>query len=126
MAAAFAAAWARPDLAQAEWMAGVKPYVTPELAALLASTDPARVPSSKVTGDALLVSATATDAIVNVPTDGGLIRVSLIRDVVGWAVSGVAPAGQPSAVPVPATTAAAPKAVVKPRAAKPAVKAKKP
>ena len=73
-----------------------QPYVTPALAAGLAQTDPVRVPATKVTGEAVLLTASATSAQVKVPTDGGSIVVTLSRASSGpWLVSEVAPAGQP-------------------------------
>lgn len=112
LATAFAQAWCLSARSQQEWTRGIQPFVTPALAAGLAQTDPARVPATKVTGEASLVTASATSAQVNVPTDGGSILVTLRRSSSGpWQVSDVAPARQPPGAPTPdlspATTPAA-------------------
>lgn len=112
LAIAFAQAWCLSARSQQEWTRGIQPFVTPALAAGLAQTDPARVPATKVTGEASLVTASSTSAQVNVPTDGGSILVALRRSSSGpWQVSDVAPARQPPGAPTldlsPATTPAA-------------------
>ena len=102
VAMAFAQAWSSSGRSQQEWTRGIQPFVTPALAAGLAQTDPARVPATKVTGEAALVTASATNASVRVPTDGGSIVVTLTRAASGgWQVSDVAPAGQPPGAPTP-------------------------
>jgi len=96
LATAFAQAWSSSGRSQQEWNGGIRPFVTPALAAGLAQTDPARVPATKVTGEAVLLTGSATSTQVKVPTDGGSIVVTLRRASSGpWLVSDVAPAGQP-------------------------------
>ena len=102
VATAFAQAWSSSGRSQQEWTRGIQPFVTPALAAGLAQTDPARVPATKVTGEAVLIQASASSAHVRVPTDGGSIVVTLKRAGSGpWQVSDVAPAGQPPGAPTP-------------------------
>ena len=102
VAAAFAEAWSSSGRSQQEWTSGIQAFVTPALAAGLAQTDPARVPATKVTGEALLLTASVTSAQVRVPTDGGSILVTLTRTASRpWQVSDVAPVGQPSGAPTP-------------------------
>ena len=102
VATAFAKAWSSSGRSQQEWTRGIQPFITPALAAGLAQTDPARVPATKVTGEAVLLTASATSAQVRVPTDGGSIVVTLKRAGSGpWQVSDVAPAGQPPGAPTP-------------------------
>jgi hypothetical protein len=102
VATAFAQAWSSSGRSQQEWTRGIQPFVTPALAVGLAQTDPARVPATKVTGEAVLLAASATSAQVKVPTDGGSIVVTLSRASSGpWRVSDVAPAGQPPGAPMP-------------------------
>lgn len=102
VATAFAQAWSSSGRSQQEWTRGIQPFVTPDLAAGLAQTDPARVPATKVTGEVVLLTASATSAAVKVPTDGGSIVVTLSRASPGpWQVSDVAPAGQPPGAPMP-------------------------
>jgi hypothetical protein len=102
VATAFAQAWSSSSRSQQEWTLGIQPFVTPALAAGLAQTDPAQVPATKVTGEAVLIQASATSAQVRVPTDGGSVVVTVIRAGSGpWQVSDVAPAGQPPGAPTP-------------------------
>jgi hypothetical protein len=101
LATAFAQAWTSSSRSQQQWTHGIQPFVTPVLAAGLAQTDPARVPATKVTGEAVLLTALATSAQVRVPTDGGSIVVTLEQVSGSWLVSDVAPAGQPPAAPTP-------------------------
>jgi hypothetical protein len=102
LATAFAQAWSSSGRSQQEWTRGIQPFATPALAAGLAKTDPARVPATKVTGEAVLLSASAASARVKVPTDGGSIAVTLSRASSGpWQVSDVAPAGQPPGALMP-------------------------
>jgi hypothetical protein len=101
VATAFAKAWSSPGRSQAEWTHGIRPYVTPALATGLAQTDPAHVPATKVTGEAVLLKAAATSAQVRVPTDGGSIVVTLHGSSGSWLVSDVAPADQPPGGPTP-------------------------
>jgi hypothetical protein len=122
VALSFAQAWSSSARSQQEWALGIQPYVTPALGAGLAQTDPARVPATRVTGEPLLLTSSATSATVRVPTDGGSIVVTLTRAAGGWQVSGVAPADQPPGAPVPdlqQPTTAKP-ATAKPATAKPA------
>jgi hypothetical protein len=101
LATAFATAWSSSGRSQAEWTHGIRPYVTPALETGLAQTDPAHVPATKVTGEAVLVKATAISAKVRVPTDGGSIVVTLHESSGSWLVSDVAPADQPPSGPTP-------------------------
>jgi hypothetical protein len=102
VATAFAQAWSSSGRSQQEWTSGIQAFVTPALAAGLAQTDPARVPATRVTGEALLLTASATFARVRVPTDGGSIVVTLTRAASRpWQVTDVAPVGQPSGAPTP-------------------------
>jgi hypothetical protein len=102
VATAFAQAWSSSGRSQQEWRRGIQPFVTPALASGLAQTDPSRVPATKLTGEAVLLRASATSAQVRVPTDGGSIVVTLKRaESSPWRVSEVAPAGQPPGAPTP-------------------------
>jgi hypothetical protein len=89
VAAAFATAWARPDLPAATWWRGVAAYAEPGYAELLRSVEPANVPASRVTGTARTVRAAAGLVVVDVPTDAGTCRVT-VADTAGtgeWKVS---------------------------------------
>jgi hypothetical protein len=102
VALGFAQAWSSSGRSQKAWADGIQPFVSPALAAGLAQTDPARVPATKVTGEPVLITASATAAQVKVPTDGGSIVVTLSRaSTTPWQVSDVGPADQPPRAPTP-------------------------
>jgi hypothetical protein len=92
VAVVFMTAWARPNLDQTTWLAAVIPNTTPEYAATLSSVDPANVPARHVTGPPRSQASTADAALVDVPTDAGPIRVSLVQRDGRWLVADVAPA----------------------------------
>ena len=74
-------AYARPDVDQATWWAGLRPLLSDTAAAAYVTVDPARVPVRAVTGDPTLVDDTSPWlAGVTVPTDVGSYRVLLSRD----------------------------------------------
>lgn len=91
----WAQAWVHhPDGTTAEqWTEQLRPYTTEEYLPLLSSVDPANVPSRAVTGPPRAVSVTAGSVQVDVPTDGALLRLTLIRTAVGWRVAGYERAG---------------------------------
>ncbi len=95
-AAAFVAAWARPDLDADEWTAGVRPLVTSELWSTgLNMTDPASTPAVVVRGEPRQLAINAEEAVFDVPTTGAWVRIQLTlgSDGGAWLVSGVEPAG---------------------------------
>lgn len=93
-AAAFVAAWARPDLNADAWAAGVRPLVTADLwSDGLSNTDPASTPDVAVRGEPRQVTVSAEEAVIDVPTTGAWVRVHLAATAAGgWLVSRVEPA----------------------------------
>ncbi|MFV2021724.1 hypothetical protein [Micromonospora sp. LOL_023] len=89
VAAAFATAWARPDLTAQAWWQGVAALCDDGFAAALRTVDPAQVPATRVTGQPVVVEAPeAGAAVYDVPTDAGTLTVTL-SDVGGrWVVTG--------------------------------------
>ncbi len=87
--------WARPTLDPKAWHSGVQPMATPTYAQLLAHTDPTRVPAHAVTGSPLLVSADTTTVVADVPTDAGLIRVTVTSTSGRWLIDDARPAPTP-------------------------------
>jgi hypothetical protein len=86
----FTRAWIRRALPPAQWRAGVRPYVTPRLAGLLAVTDPAAVPAARVTGDAKLGEAGGPGkAAVTVPTSVGAVVLGVEYTAGRWLVDTV-------------------------------------
>lgn len=93
-AAAFVAAWARPDLAPEAWGAGVRPLATLELwSSGLSVTDPTRTPSVTVRGEPRQVAMNAEEGVFDVPTTGAWVRVHVVRTPgqTNWLVSSVEP-----------------------------------
>lgn len=85
---AFLRAFARTDLPQQQWWAGVSGYFTPAALAAYEGTDVANVPVHKITeGSAKLVrGSTKYRAQVTVKTDIGVYVVTLIRADNEWLV----------------------------------------
>ena len=78
--------WARPTLGRKAWHAGVQPMVTPAYAQMLAGTDPAQVPAHTATGSPRLVTADTAVVVADVPTDAGLIRVTVASTGGRWLI----------------------------------------
>ncbi|MCL1871368.1 MAG: hypothetical protein FWF90_13275 [Promicromonosporaceae bacterium] len=95
-AAAFVAAWARPDRSQAAWAAGVRPLVTHALWTTgLSLTEPSSTPAETVAGEPRQVAVTAHEDVFDVPTTGAWVRVHLVPGPAAgaWLVSTVEPGG---------------------------------
>lgn len=93
-AVTFVKAWARPDLSQVKWWAGVSATHPDEaFAAALGQTDPRTIPASKVVGAPKVIETSATLARVQVHTNGPTVIVVLTPGEGGrWAVSNILPA----------------------------------
>ena len=93
-AAAFVAAWARPDLDAQEWSAGVLPLATSELWSTgLSMTDPSSTPEVTVRGEPRQVAMNAEEGVLDVPTTGAWVRVHVVPGPGdgAWLVSRVEP-----------------------------------
>jgi hypothetical protein len=89
VAAAFARAWARPDLSAAAWWRGVSPSCEGGFARALRSVDPARVPATRVTGRPVATRGPAGGAAVyDIATDAGTLTVTLAAVGGRWLVTG--------------------------------------
>ncbi|MFG3423360.1 hypothetical protein [Micromonospora sp. NPDC048063] len=87
--AAFAVAWARPDLPEDVWWQRVAPHCEEGFAAVLRTVDPAQVPATQVTGRPAAKQAPKDGAAVyEVPTDAGTLTVTLAAVNGRWAVTG--------------------------------------
>lgn len=83
----FATAWARPDLTQEQWWAGVSPWCARQLAPILRTTDHARIPARKVTGAPQLLGQRETGQLrYTVPTDAGPLKLTIIAEDGSWKV----------------------------------------
>lgn len=98
----FMTAWARPNLTQPVWWAGVRPYLSVEVARSLASTDPARVPASKITGRPYPIAVspsgehpTSVESLV--ATNAGTMRVRAELVAGRWVIGLLEPESLPRA-----------------------------
>lgn len=82
-------AWAHhpQGITNRQWVAGLRPYTTPDFLPELSSVDPANVPATRVTGKPRPIRSFAASVTATVPTDGGPIRVTVIKTGQGWRVS---------------------------------------
>lgn len=87
----FVRAWARPHLPATRWLADLRPLAVAAYADLLATVDPANVPARHVTGSARVAMAIDGRVDVDVPTDAGLLRVSVLREGTRWLVATITP-----------------------------------
>ncbi len=89
-AATFVTAWSS-HLPDPGWLAAVRPLVTAELAAGLASTDPSSVPAHRLTGPVVGTGDSGGGQAV-VPTDAGPVDLVMVASPGGiWLVSDVEP-----------------------------------
>ncbi len=87
----WATAWADhpPGVTGAEWSQRLAPYTTEEYLPVLASVDPANVPSSRVTGPPQAVEVHPDSLRVDVPTDAVTLQVLVVQIGPGdWRVAG--------------------------------------
>jgi hypothetical protein len=94
-AQAVTAAFARPDLDQDAWWAGLEPLLTQQAALDYAYVDPANVPATAVTGPGTVAAGTsAYVATVEVPTDAGPYAIVLTRQdaAAPWLTARISPA----------------------------------
>jgi len=93
-AAAFVAAWARPDLDAQAWAAGVRPLATSDLwSSGLSMTDPSSTPAVTVRGEPRQMAMNDEEGVLDVPTTGAWVRVHVVPSSAGgaWLVSRVEP-----------------------------------
>ena len=86
-------AWARPDLDQKTWLAGVARYATPAYLQLLATVEPGNVTARHVTGAAKVLSSSTAVVVLDVPTDAGPVRVTCSNTDGRWLVATAEPPG---------------------------------
>lgn len=94
-ARAWAQAWVtHPEgITSEQWTEQLRPYTTADYLPQLRSVDPANVPADAVTGNPLPVSASGGSIMVDVPTNGAVLRLRMVRGVQGWLVDGYEQAG---------------------------------
>jgi hypothetical protein len=87
----WASAWAdHPSgVTGAQWSDRLRPYTTDEYLPVLASVDPANVPSSRVTGPPRAVEVRPESLRVDVPTDAVTLQLLVVQVGPGdWRVAG--------------------------------------
>ena len=83
----FGTAWLRkPGVTGEQWRAGLKPDASTELMASLADTDPADVPTAKITGPVQL-KANESATVARIPAEGGTIVLGLQASGGRWQVT---------------------------------------
>ena len=102
----FVTAWASPDASAQAWLTSLRPLCTAAFQLTLETSDPGRVPASRVTGTAR-VGASSDGALVTVPTDAGAVVVSVVREGKVWKVADIAPGDPPQGAPTPTLTGGA-------------------
>jgi hypothetical protein len=85
----FAHAWVRGNLPAPRWWAGVAPFCDPHLAGQLRTTDPGRVPASRVIDPPFARTVTPGSAVYDFSTDNGVLVVTVTLLAVGWRVTNV-------------------------------------
>lgn len=108
VATAFVTAWAAGAKDGDSWRAAMSRWASPDLLRSLEGTNPDQVPADHVVGEASLANASGKAAAVMVPTDGGLVAVSLVKAGAGWRVSSIAPADAPPAAETPSLSRTTP------------------
>jgi len=91
VAARFATTWANHDNVPPEtWRGRMRGYVTASLMKRLAGTDPASVPTNRITGEPDLISVTGRGHVgVTVEAKGGLLVLGLRHADRRWAVDSI-------------------------------------
>ncbi|HKS98220.1 MAG TPA: hypothetical protein VJT31_01720 [Rugosimonospora sp.] len=71
------------------WYAGMKKYMTSNLAGELAGVDPADVPAARMTGPVTLIDQAADLVQASIPVDSGVVTLRLLATNGRWLVDGV-------------------------------------
>ncbi|GAA4613954.1 hypothetical protein [Saccharopolyspora hordei] len=71
---------------QQQWLAKLRPVTTDEFLTEMASVDPANA-GNVITGAATAISATEGAMVVRLPTDIGVLQVTVVRTEAGWRVA---------------------------------------
>jgi hypothetical protein len=87
----FTTAWVDHNRPQQQWLAAISRYADPEFAAQLRSVDPKNVPAGKVAGQPHATAVFFASATVEIPTDAGVMVISLVSDGTAWRVTDISP-----------------------------------
>jgi hypothetical protein len=90
LATQFLTAWLRhANVTPDAWFAGMKRFMTTNLAGELTGVDPAGVPASTITGKVTLIDHAANFVEASIPVDSGLVTLRLLATDGTWLVDGV-------------------------------------
>ncbi|MDG4768462.1 hypothetical protein O7632_30855 [Solwaraspora sp. WMMD406] len=89
VALAFATAWIDRSLDPDRWHAGLRPYMTDDLADKLTGVDPVVVPAERLTGEPALIPYATNLVEVVIEVDSGKLRLRLSGPDGHWLVDGV-------------------------------------
>lgn len=89
VATKWAKAWVHhPDgTTNKEWLAGMKPYTTPEFLPVMSTVDPANIAATKVTGKPEPKHSYTSSLEVVLPTNGPKLDITVIKTGSGWRVA---------------------------------------
>ncbi len=86
----FTRAWLHHnEVSEQQWLAALTPYATKRLHEQLTGVDPAGVPASRMTGEAVLVPHDSGYAMVSIAVDSGVVTLRLLATNGRWLVDGV-------------------------------------
>jgi hypothetical protein len=90
LAIKFLTAWLRhTNVTSDTWFAGLKPYMTTNLAGELTGVDPAGVPATRITGSVTLIDHDVNVVEASIPVDSGTVTLRLLATDGRWLVDGV-------------------------------------
>jgi hypothetical protein len=95
VAVRFATLWAAKPANQTktQWLEGLRPLATQQLAAGLAYTDPANLPGGKPNGTPTVRFVSTASTLIAVPlSGGGPVLVTVVQDGGQWRVADIQPA----------------------------------
>lgn len=89
VAGQWATAWVDhpPGMTVEQWLDGLRPYTTEEYLPVMSTVDLAKIPATKVTGDAAATNSFTSSVEAEVPTDGPTLSLTVVRTNAGWRVA---------------------------------------
>jgi hypothetical protein len=85
----WAKAWVNhpQGITNAQWLDGLRPYTTEEQIAIMSTVDPTNIPATQVTGPPTPKTSYTTSVEATVPTDNGVLTITVISTPQGWRVA---------------------------------------
>ncbi len=95
VASTWAKAWVNhpQGISNQQWLDGLRPYTTEEQLAVMNTVDPVNIRATAVTGTPTVTSSYTSSVEVTVPTNGGILKITVIATPQGWRVAGYDQAG---------------------------------